>query len=110
MGDPLEVDSKVWGTEFKRVRYSKLGAASRHLSKSSRSKTLSARVRDLMVGERCVWRGKAALNVKRSRHSDSPKKGGNGPWRVSSRHPYSFILIEKCSRTGKRKSRAASKQ
>jgi hypothetical protein len=47
----------VWGTEFKRARYSKLGAASRHLSKASKSN-------DLMVCERWVGRGKNALNVE----------------------------------------------
>ena len=111
--DPLEMDSKVWGTQSKRARYSKLGAALRHSSRSSRSNTLSERVSDRMVGERWVGRGKAALNVKRSRNSDSPKKDsgdGSGSSRVSSRHPYSIILMEKCSRMGKKKSRAASKR
>ena len=111
--DSLVKDWKVCGTEFKKARYSKLGAASRHSSNASRSNTLSARVSDLMVGERWVERGKADLNVNRSRNSDSPKKDsreGSGPWRLSSRHPYSFIRMEKCSRTGMRKSRAASKQ
>ena len=79
---PVAVNSNVWGTEFKRARYSKLGAASRHSSKASKSNTLSARVRDLMVPERWVGRGDIALNVNRSKNSDSPKKDsreGNGP-------------------------------